>query len=250
MYNSTKCIKCRACEKVCEREVHKFINSKHLIDRNKCNVCGKCIEFCPENAVEICGKIMSAEEVIEVVKRDKIFYDNSGGGMTISGGEPLVQKKFTLGLLVGAKLSGINTIIDTNGHGNWDDIKEILPYTDGFRYDLKIMNNDIHKLYTGVGNKLILENLGKLSRTNKDIVITIPLIKDINDSVENIGAIVIFLKSLKKVPKVQILPCHSLHVSKLKKLERSFTLFSTPGCKDIEKIIKIFTSEGIEIYSN
>jgi len=250
MYDAQKCIKCRKCEEVCTREVHRFVNGEHLVDRNKCNACGKCTEVCPTRAVEICGKTVSVKEVLEIVIRDKIFYDVSNGGMTISGGEPLVQKEFTLGLLYEAKSLGINTILDTNGYWNWSDVEKMFPYIDSFRYDLKIMDCDTHKLYTGVGNKVILENLKKLSKVEKDIVVVIPLIKEINNSVENIEPTVLFLKSLSKIPKVQILPYHSLYTSKMKKLGRSYRLFSTPEDKDIEKVKRTLISEGIEIYDN
>lgn len=248
MYNAQKCIKCKMCEEVCEREVHRFIDSEHLVDRNKCNVCGKCIELCPTKAVEICGKTVSVGEVLEIVIRDETFYNTSNGGITISGGEPLVQKEFTLGLLYGAKSLGINTILDTNGYWNWNYVEKMLPYIDSFRYDLKIMNCNTHKLYTGVSNKLILKNLKKLSEIEKDIVIIIPLIKEINNSDENIKSTVLFLKSLSKIPKVQILPYHSLYTSKSKKLGKSYRLFSTQVV--LEKVKGILTSEGIEIYDN
>lgn len=250
MYDAKKCIKCRKCEKVCDREVHRFVNSEHLVYRNKCNACGKCTELCPTKAVEICGKTVSVKEVLEIVIKDKIFYDVSNGGMTISGGEPLVQKEFTLGLLCGAKSLGINTIVDTNGYWDWKDVEKMLPCIDSFRYDLKIMNCSTHKLYTGVNNKLILENIKKLSEFNKDIVVVIPLIKEISNTVENIKSTVLFLKTLSKVPKVQILPYHSLYISKSKKLRKNYRKFLTPEKQNIKKVKEILRSEGIEIYND
>lgn len=241
MFDLDKCINCMSCEKVCERGVHEFVDSMHIVYRNRCNACGRCIEVCPTKAVEICGKTMLVKEVLEIVIRDKTFYDVSNGGITISGGEPLIQKKFTLDLLCGAKSSGINTILDTNGNWNWDDVEEMLPCIDGFRYDLKTMDCDIHKFYTGVSNKLILENLKRLSKTEKDIVVTIPLIKGINDSDEDIKSTVSFLKTLSKVPKVEVLSYHSLYTSKSKKLGKSCRLFSTT--EDIEKAKGILTLE-------
>ena len=250
MYDEQKCIICMKCEEVCKREVHKFIDGKHLVDRNKCNACGKCIEVCPTKSVEICRETVSVEEVLEIVKRDKVFYDVSDGGITISGGEPLTQKEFTFGLLYGAKSLGINTILDTNGCWNWDDVEKMLPYIDGFRYDLKIMDCTTHKLYTGVSNNLILENLKKLSDIEKEIIVVIPLIKEINSLVDNIELTALFLKSLSRVPKVQILPYHSLYTSKLNKLEKNYRLFSAPKDKDIEKVKEILKSQRIEIYNN
>ena len=248
MYNEKKCIKCRKCGEVCKREVHRFIGEEHLVYRNKCNDCGACIDVCPTKAVEICGKRVSAKEVLDILIRDKVFYDVSNGGITISGGEPLVQKEFTFGLLCGAKSLGINTIIDTNGYWNWKDIEKMLPYIDSFRYDLKIMDPKTHKLYTGVGNKVILENLKKLGRIGKDIVIVIPLIEKINDSDENIKSLISFIKTLPKVPKVQILPYHSLYTSKMKKLEVNYRLFSTPKDEVIKKVKEMLVSADINLY--
>ena len=248
MYNEKKCIKCRKCEEVCKREVHRFIGEEHLVYRNKCNDCVACIEVCPTKAVEICGKRVSAKEVLDILIRDKVFYDVSNGGVTISGGEPLDQKEFTFGLLCGAKSLGINTILDTNGYWNWKDIEKMLPYIDSFRYDLKIMDPKTHKLHTGVDNKVILENLKKLGRIGKDIVIVIPLIEKINDSDENIKSSISFIKTLPKVPKVQILPYHSLYTSKMKKLEVNYRLFSTPKDEVIKKVKEMLVSADINLY--
>jgi pyruvate formate lyase activating enzyme len=248
MFNLEKCINCRQCERICQRNVHIFFDSRHMIDREKCDICGKCAEICPIKAIEVCGKTVSVKEVMEIVKRDKIFYDVSGGGVTISGGEPLVQKDFTYGLLYEAKSSGINTIVDTNGKWKWKDIIAMLPFIDGFRYDLKMMDSKLHNLYTGVDNRLILENLKKLAENEKQITIAIPLIKDINDSEDNIKSTILFLKTLKKIPKVQILPYHSLYKSKSEKLGKSYTKFAAPA--NIEKIKTAFKEEGINIYDN
>ena len=248
MYNEKKCIKCRKCEEVCEREVHRFIGEEHLVCRDKCNNCGICIEVCPTKAVEICGERVSAKEVLDILIRDKVFYDVSNGGITISGGEPLVQKEFTFGLLYGAKSLGINTIIDTNGYWNWKSIEKILPYIDSFRYDLKIMDPETHKLHTGADNKVILENLKKLSKIRKEIVIVVPLIQKINDSDENIKSLISFLKTLPKVPEVQILPYHSLYTSKMKKLGVDYRLFSAPKDEVVKKVKEMLVAAGINLY--
>jgi len=248
IFNLEKCIYCKQCERVCQRDVHIFLDSQHKIIREKCDMCGKCAEICPTQAIEICGKTVSVKEVMNTVVRDKIFYDVSGGGVTISGGEPLVQKDFTCGLLFEAKSSGINTIVDTNGNWKWKDITIMLPFIDGFRYDLKMMDSKLHKLYTGVDNKLILENLKKLAETEKRITIAIPLIKDVNDSIDNIKSTILFLKTLKRIPNVHILPYHSIYISKSEKLGKIYTKFAAP--KNIEKIKSLFKEDGIDIYDN
>lgn len=249
MYNEKKCMKCRRCEEVCKRGVHSFTDKEHLVNRNRCNACGKCIDVCPAKAVEICGKKVTVKEVLEIVARDKVFYDVSNGGITISGGEPLVQKEFTFYLLCGVKSLGINTILDTNGNWDWEDIEKMLPYIDSFQYDLKIMDDSIHKLYTGVSNKVILKNLEKLCKIGKDIVVVVPLIEKINDSDDNIKSLISFLKTLPKIPKVHILPYHSLYTSKMKKLGRSYKLFSTPKVKAIERIKDMLVLTGIDLYA-
>lgn len=249
MYNEEKCIKCRRCELACKAGVHRFINNEHLVERDKCNACEKCIDLCPTKAVEICGKTVTVQEVLEIIARDKVFYDVSNGGITISGGEPLVQKEFTFYLLYGAKSLGINTILDTNGYWDWKEIEKLLPYIDSFRYDLKIMDNNTHKLYTGINNTVILKNLKKLSVIGKDIVIAIPLIEKINDSGDSIKSFISFIKALPKVPKVQILPYHSLYISKMKKMGKSKKLFSTPRDKAIEKVKEMLVSADIELYA-
>jgi pyruvate formate lyase activating enzyme len=248
LYDDKKCIRCGKCAAVCERGVHRFTGTEHLVERNSCNACGKCVDICPTKAVEICGRRVSVKDVLEIVIRDKIFYDVSNGGMTISGGEPLVQKEFTFGLLWGAKSSGIHTILDTNGYWNWKDIEKMLPYIDRFHYDLKIMDDNTHKRYTGVSHSVIVENLKKLSRVGKDVVVAIPLIKGINDSDGNIKAFISFMKALPKAPKVHILPYHSLYISKTRKLGRRCELFSTPSEAVIERVKTMLLSEGIDLY--
>ena len=248
LYSDHKCIKCRKCEKVCTGEVHGFIDAEHSVDRNKCNACGKCIDVCPTRAVEISGEKVTVKEVLDIITRDKIFYDVSNGGLTISGGEPLAQKEFTFGLLREAKALGINTILDTNGYWNWKDMEKMLPCIYSFRYDLKIMDCNMHKFYTGVSNKVILGNLEKLSKIEKDVVIVIPLIEKINDTDENIKLFISFIRTLHKVPKVQILPYHSLYISKSRKLGGSDRLFSTSEDEDIKRVKGILMSEGIDLH--
>jgi len=250
MFDPNKCIGCKTCENICHREVHKFIGSKHIIDRDKCNICRKCIEFCPTKAIEIIGSKVSVKYVVEIVNRDKTFYDSSNGGVTISGGEPLMQKEFTFGLLYEAKNLEINTVLDTNGYWKWSDIKDMLPYIDIFRYDLKIMDNVQHKVYTNKYNKIVLENLVKLSTMDKNIVIVIPFIRGINDSNKNIDSMIMFLRSLPNIPKIKLIPYHTLYSSKLKKLNKEYELFPMSKQNDIERIKNIFSSKGIEVCSN
>lgn len=248
LYDEKKCLKCGKCGEICQSGVHRFAGAEHAVARNQCSACRKCLAVCPTQALEICGRKVAVGEVLEIVLRDRIFYEVSNGGVTISGGEPLVQKEFTFGLLRGAESAGINTVLDTNGYWDWQDIEKMLPYIDSFHYDLKIMDSARHKFYTGVGNEIILENLQKLSGIGKDLVVVMPLIEEINGSEDNISAFVAFIKALPQVPKVQILPYHSLYLTKTKKLGRNCELFANSGAELIEKVKKMLVSEGICLY--
>ena len=249
MFSPSKCIGCRTCKEVCKRGVHKFSHDQHMLDREKCIVCGDCAGACPSKALQICGEETTAEKVIDIVMRDKIFYDDSGGGITISGGEPLCQIDFTRTLFKTAKNSGINTILDTNGYWDWDEIKDILCYIDSFRYDLKHMDLSVHKEFTGASNHRILENLRKLSLNNQKIVVVLPLISDINDLNENITSAIKFLRALPVTPPVNILPYHDFYASKLEQLGKEYQKFKSSPAARIERIKNRFQVEGIKVTS-
>ena len=249
MFSPSKCIRCKTCEEVCKRGVHKFSHGHHILDREKCIICGDCASTCPSKALQICGEETTAEKVIDIVIRDKIFYDDSGGGMTISGGEPLCQADFTRALLKTAKSSGINTILDTNGNWDWNEIKDILCYIDSFRYDLKHMDLSVHKELTGVNNHKILENLRRLSKNRQKIVVVLPLISDINDLNENITSAIKFLRALPVTPPVNILPYHDFYISKSKQLGKKYQKFKSSPAARIERIKNRFQVEGIKVAS-
>ena len=157
LFDINKCIGCKKCSIVCD--LHKFDKDyNHYIDREKCILCGKCVNECV-GALEICGKEMSIDEIVKEVKKDKDYYDNSNGGVTISGGEPLMHKDFLLNLLKKLKENNINVCIETSGYSNFNIIKEINEFVDIFLYDIKETNDEKHIEYTKVSNKLIIENL-------------------------------------------------------------------------------------------
>ncbi len=192
------------------------------IDRSLCNNCGDCASVCYPKSLYICGTDYTVEDLVSRVSKDMSFYENSGGGVTVSGGEPLCQPEFTLGLLKRLKERGIHTALDTTGFGKYEVIEPMLPYTDLFLYDLKHMDSHQHKAATGVGNELILENARKIAQAGAKMQVRIPVIPDFNDSEESIREIGMFCKSLgNAVDVIQLLPYHNLGVMKYQRIDES-----------------------------
>lgn len=194
---------------------------RHIhIDRSICDNCGDCAEVCVRNALDMCGTDFTVENLLERVLKDKPFYEQSGGGVTISGGEPLAQPEFVLRLLVRLREYGIHTAVDTTGYAQYDIIKNILPHTDLFLYDLKHMDSRRHKALTGVPNELILENATKIAEDGGKMQIRIPIIPDFNDSAGSIRETGIFCRSLgEAVTLIQLLPYHNLGIMKYPRID-------------------------------
>ena len=169
-------------------------------------LCGRCVDICIAGAREIIGRQMTVSEVMAEVERDVIFYDQSGGGVTFSGGEPLMQQDFLLALLDRCRALNIHTAVDTSCYAEPEIVESVAEKADLFLCDLKHMDNEIHERFTGVGNKLILDNLKLISQAGKKIVIRIPIIPGFNDETTNIEATGIFAASLQGVGRIDILP--------------------------------------------
>lgn len=196
------------------------------VDRSKCGNCGRCADICPAKALYMCGADYTVPEVMERVKRELPFFQNSGGGVTFSGGECLCQPEFLLAALKCCKEEGIHTAVDTSGYVPRDFIESVFPYTDIFLYDLKCMNSGKHKDVLGVSNDLIIENVQMISKDGGKLHIRIPLIPLFNDSREEFEAYGRFIQSLgKSVETVQLLPYHKLGVTKWARLQRNNPIF-------------------------
>ena len=207
--------KCGSCVAVCPLGNDSIFVEKDSgvisgINKEFCTNCLKCVEVCPSNALVSWGSEMTVENVIDIVLRDREFYDNSSGGITISGGEPLVQWMFTLELLKESKRVGIHTCLESTLHDKWDLVKKLLQYTDFLITDIKCMDTTKHIEYTGVSNILILENIKKVAELGKPYIIRIPIIPDHNDSNENIKKTAQFINNElgNTVKQVQLLPFH------------------------------------------
>jgi len=239
-----RCINCGACSAVCRSGAIQMEKGIPVTDKEKCILCGECVEKCPTLAREIIGKKMSTGEVIKEIVKDLIFYEESGGGVTFSGGEPLMQPDFLYDLLCQSKQQGIHTAVDTSGYADWECLEKISNRTDLFLYDLKFMDSEKHKKYTGVSNKLILENLKLLSLKHSNIIVRIPIIPGINDDDDNILETVKFISSLN-LKEINLLPYHKMGIAKYNRLGLSYKLSKIKApieekIKDIELRLKKF----------
>ena len=218
-YYANKCVSCGSCTSVCEKSNHKIIDGKHIFDRENCTYCKKCSQACPNGAIEILGRHESTDAILSEVTRDKLFYKNSGGGMTVSGGEPLMQPDFLLALLKGAKEQGIHTCIETCGFAKPQIITEVAKYTDIFLFDIKETDDARHKELTGVSFTPIKENLMILNKLGAKIVLRCPLVPDINTRPEHLEGIAKIAIELENLLEINVMAYHLLGNSKYDALE-------------------------------
>lgn len=227
MFYKDKCSGCGKCREICPNP-------------DNCTLCGKCTFYCPKDARKVCGKQYTVDEVFKEIIKDKPYYENSGGGVTFSGGECMLQVDFLLEILKKCKENGIHTAVDTAGHIPFKSFEKILPYTDLFLYDIKIFDSEKHKKYIGVGNELILENLKKLLSENVNIWVRIPVISEVNDSSEEMQMIKRFFEENGQPQKIELLPYHAMGENKYLALGQSCSKFSPPPYETMEKLKSVF----------
>lgn len=221
-YYQSKCVSCGECAAVCPTGAHKMLGAKHSFDRGLCVGCGKCTKVCYGSALKIYGTEMSVEELLPALLEDKDFYQSSGGGVTLSGGECLMHPEFCTELLKRLKENGVHTAVDTCGFVPRETLDRVMPHTDVFLYDLKAYDEDVHIKCTGRSNKKILDNLKYIDKCGKKIEIRIPYVPDFNDGqIEKISK---FVSELDNVVRVRVLPYHSYAGSKYQSLGMENTL--------------------------
>jgi pyruvate formate lyase activating enzyme len=247
-FTAEKCTGCGTCVEACPNGAIRLIDGKSKTDRERCTWKGECVSVCPNEARSIIGREMTAEEVFEDLKTDDIFYRNSGGGVTLSGGDPVFQPDFSIAILKLCRSAGIHTALETCGFLEWGRLKNILNQTDLVLYDIKHMDSTRHKAYTGVTNELILENAEKIHRDLKlPVFPRVPLIQGYNDSLENLKCTAEFIATkLDGNNRVHILPYHPLGETKYLRMERKITTSVTlPSDRQLETARQIFESAGL-----
>ncbi len=227
MFYKSKCTNCGKCREACPYSL------------KKCDFCGKCEIYCPNDARKICGKEMTADEILKEILKDKAFYKASNGGVTFSGGECMLQIDFLCEILKKCKENGIHTAVDTAGNVKWENFAKIMPYTDMFLYDVKCASDELHKNLTGASNQLILENLKRLSDAFEgSIIIRIPIIGGANNIEDEIQEIAKILTAIK-YEDVELLPYHKMGEHKFKALNTSAEQFTVPSDQELKKFKKI-----------
>lgn len=244
MFKSNLCVNCGACAAVCPVGIHTISKEtmNHEVNHNiECINCGKCVDACLKSAISIVGKVKTISELLEIVEEDRTFYEVSGGGVTLGGGEVLMQPEAASSLLLACKNEGINTAIETCGYAKLESVLKVAEFTDLFLFDIKHINSDKHFQLTGVRNEQILENLQELLRRKYNVQIRMPLLKGVNDCQEDIEAVMEFLlpyKDYKNFKGVDLLPYHKMGVNKYNQLGMEYPIKGDPSLtnEDLDRI--------------
>ena len=250
-FDGEKCVGCGQCVGACPEGAIQVIEGKSKTNRDQCKGHGNCVEVCPNDARSLMGRNATAGEVFEAVNSDAIFYQNSGGGVTISGGDPVAQPDFAISILKLCREASIHTAIETCGFAKWDILKAILDYTDLVLYDLKHMDAAIHKKHTAVSNELILDNAKRIRAELKlPMLVRLPIIPGYNDSLENLESTARFIAhELGNEAKVHLLPYHRLGETKYERMEinEGCVHIEPPSDERMEELKKMFESFDLTV---
>jgi pyruvate formate lyase activating enzyme len=248
MFHGEKCIECGCCIEACP--FGELLRENWPVDNEQCYGCGSCVDVCYAGARQLVGKWMSVQEVLQIVEKDRVFYRQSGGGVTVGGGEPTMQAGFVSELLSKCRAAGIHTALETCGYASWNRFSSVLEYTDLLLFDLKHMDTELHRQRTGVGNEVIIENAVRAAEVVKEMIVRLPLIPDFNDSTDHVHELGRFIQQkLPRVKRVDLLPYHSMGASKMKKLGRTYSLdaLRTPTESEIGRTVEILRSFDLEV---
>jgi pyruvate formate lyase activating enzyme len=260
-YYPERCIGCGACIEACEYGAQVIEDGVHAYLRDKCTLCGACVDNCFSGALEMTGEELTVDDVMREVLADRAFYQNSGGGMTLSGGEPMLQKAFTKALLERAKAEGVHTAIETCGNYAWSDLEELLPLVDMVMMDIKHMDSEVHRAATGAPNTRILAIAERLMATDKPVWFRTPVIPTINDTREAIADIAAFVRHLADLraeqangadvpaPTLDLLRFHRLAADKYRSLDLGYKAseLEAPSLEYMNELRDLARTYGIEV---
>lgn len=245
-YTKSKCCSSFTCTTVCPTNALLAINESLEIDRNACNACGKCVEVCPTNALKLYGYELSVAQILDKVKKDRAYFEKSGGGITLSGGEAMLQSKFVLELLQKVKKENIHTCLETSGQTALKNMKAVLPFVDLFLFDYKISDEKEHQKYTGSSNKKILENLGFLNENHAEITLRCPIIPGINDTEIHFKAINEISQKFRQIKKIELMAYHNWGQHKYEQIGLPLPKINSESVSDeeVEKWLAFFYKLG------
>ena len=252
LYQEERCTACWLCMKACsENALKKSVKQERetaILDRACCTSCEKCVDLCYPNALKIAGTKVTVQELIAEVTKDLPFFRSSGGGVTLSGGEPAMQPKFSYNFLLACNQHGIHTALETTGYARWEAMSRLASVTDLLLYDVKLIDSNDHRRYTGVPNDLILKNLRNLASLGQEIQVRIPCIPGINDGEEQIRAIASFAGGLG-IKKFALLPYNVAAGAKYRWIGRPFTLSHKETQTDeyMKKLADVFHDEKLQV---
>ncbi|MEZ0575149.1 choline TMA-lyase-activating enzyme [Halodesulfovibrio aestuarii] len=254
LFKKNLCTNCGRCVPVCPVGIHSIgMDRTHSISRNvDCIGCGECVRVCLDSALSVVGEAKTVSEVLDIIEEDRAFYEMSGGGVTLGGGEVLMQPEFALNVLMGCKQRGINTAIETCGYTKRETILKIAEFTDLFLFDLKHINSERHYELTGVRNEWILENFTALIQGRFNVQARLPLMKGVNDAEEDIEQLIAFLQRFrdrKNFKGVDLLPYHKMGVGKYSQLDAEYPVKEDLSLSDaeLERIENQFKRRGFPV---
>ena len=242
-YNAEKCTSCRACEKICKKNVHVFENNVHTVNFANCDQCGECQNVCPENALSVIGKKYSPQDILSIVRKDAIFYEQGGGGITISGGEALSHSAFCKDVLEICKENNIHTCVETSCFTTKKSIESTINFVDLFLIDFKISHSPDSKKYIGQSSTRIFENIDYIYNKGKNIIIRCPIIPTVNDTHEHFDAIIALSKKYPKILHFELLPYHNFGITKAKNAHLDFFEFPIPTAEQKQSWLAYLTSQ-------
>ena len=250
VFFENKCIGCGRCFEACKTgALHVDEKGARVYEREKCILCGACAEACYAEAQVLQGRRITVEEAVEEIEKDRLFYENSGGGMTVSGGEPMMQHEFVSALLRECKRRGLRTALDTSAYCPWNPLKAAIPFLDLILLDMKAMDAELHRRFTGVDNRLILQNAERLAREDVRLVVRVPVVPGFNDLLGEMEAAAQFFKAFPNIDMVELLPYHRLGESKYQRLGLDYGAKGTdpPDDKHVEELMAPFRQAGLTV---